>query len=442
MSKKIKTTFSKDLKAVQEQYIDYPYPSRNPEDERERLIQLYGSYLGELNHWLYSGKEGFENNFRVLVAGAGTGDAAIYFAEQLKNTNAEIVYLDFSKTSMVIAQKRAEIRNLKNITWINDSILNIPNLKLGLFDHINCVGVLHHLESPDLGLKILKNSLTPKGGMSLMVYATYGSTGVYHIQTLMQMVNKNATSRSEELKNGWAVLSGLPSSNWYVRGKELMNDLSMGDVGMYDLFLHKQDRSYTISEVYDFVTNAGLNFVDFTNSQSRLVLRLENYITDQTLLTELKKRDLVEQQAMCEIISGKLINHSFYVSNQKSPIASFDDLDNVPYFYMINGVTKQIYDYLELNPNLVDINYSWKSPVTGEELKITLPVTSFTKYLFKHMIPENMSFREIFDATMAEIGEKIEDKLLIQSVKHTLTVFQEAGLLLLRNKNVRKFVYF
>lgn len=157
------------------------------------------------------------------------------------------------------------------------------------------------------------------------------------------------------------------------------------------------------------------------------------------MLAELKKRDLVEQQAMCEIISGKLINHSFYVSNQKTSIASFDDLDNVPYFYMIHGIAKQIYEYLESNPNLVDINYSWKSPVTGEELKITLPVTSFTKYLFKHMIPENMSFRQIFDATMAETGEKIDDKLLVQSVKNTLSVFQEAGLLLLRNKNVKQF---
>ena len=182
--------------------------------------------MGELNHWLYNGKESFRDGFRILVAGAGTGDAVIYFAEQLKDTNAQIVYLDFSKTSMDIAKERAKIRGLKNIKWVNDSILNIPNLKLGLFDHINCIGVLHHLEDPDLGLKILKDSLTEKGGMSLMVYATYGSTGVYHMQTLMRMVNKNATSRAEEVKNGWAIINCLPSSNWYVRGKDLMNDLN------------------------------------------------------------------------------------------------------------------------------------------------------------------------------------------------------------------------
>ncbi|WPY00551.1 Class I SAM-dependent methyltransferase [Candidatus Trichorickettsia mobilis] len=433
--------FVKDIKAVQDQYLDYPYPLRDPEDEKKRLIWISGSYLGELNHWLYSGKESFRDGFRILVAGAGTGDAVIYFAEQLKDTNAQIVYLDFSKTSMDIAKERAKIRGLKNIKWVNDSILNIPNLKLGLFDHINCIGVLHHLEDPDLGLKILKDSLTEKGCMSLMVYATYGSTGVYHMQTLMQMVNKNATSRAEEVKNGWAIINCLPSSNWYVRGKDLMNDLTMGDVGMYDLFLHKQDRSYTIPELYDFVAKAGLHFIDFSHYQSRVFLRLENYITDQALLTELKKRDLVEQQAMCEIISGKIINHSFFVSKQKDTIASFDDLDNVPYFYTINGLAKQIYDYLEANSNLVggSINYSWKSPVICDNLNVSLPVVNFTKYLFKYMISETLSFREIFNAIIAEIGEKIDDKLLIQNIKNTLMPFEKAGVLLLRHKNVDLF---
>ena len=429
---------SNDLKQVQDQYLDYPYPLRNPEDDKTRLVKTCGDCLGELNHWLYGGKENFKDGFRVLVAGGGTGDGAIFLADQLKSTNAQIVYLDFSKNSMAIAQKRAEYRGLSNITWINDSILNIPNLKLGKFDYINCVGVLHHLESPDLGLKILKDSLTEKGGMCLMVYAKYGRTGVYQIQELMRMVNKNTASLQEEVKNGWSIMKGLPASNWYVRGKALISDIhTMGDIGLYDLFLHKQDRCYSIPELYDFVNKADLNFVDFVDSRSRMLLRLENFITDQELLTELKNRSVIEQQAICEIITGQIIKHGFFVSNQKSSIASFDNLDNVPYIYTINGLAKQIYEHLEVNPHLLGsmVNFNWKSELCGD-VKISLPVTSFTKYLFKYMIGENMSFREIFDATIAEVGEKVDDKLLIQSVKNTLTILQDAGALLLRNKNV------
>ena len=69
-------------------------------------------------------------------------------AEQLNNTNAEIVYLDFSKESMKIAKRRAGFRNLHNIVWVNDRIENIPALGLGKFDLIQCSGTLHHLKDP------------------------------------------------------------------------------------------------------------------------------------------------------------------------------------------------------------------------------------------------------------------------------------------------------
>ncbi len=154
MTKK-KIAKSKDLKQVQEHYLDYPYPHRNPEDDKTRLMKIYGDYLGEISHWLFDGKEDFKKGFRILIAGGGTGDSTVYLAEQLKDTDAEIVYLDFSKNSMKLAQERAKNRGLKNIKWLNDSILNLPDLKLGKFDYIQCSGVLHHLESPDDGLKAL-----------------------------------------------------------------------------------------------------------------------------------------------------------------------------------------------------------------------------------------------------------------------------------------------
>jgi 2-polyprenyl-3-methyl-5-hydroxy-6-metoxy-1,4-benzoquinol methylase len=164
MAAKTKTTKTKDikdlkgLKEVQEHYLDYPYLMRNPDDDKTRLLKVYGDYLGEINHWLFNGKKDFTKKFRVLIAGGGTGDSTVFLAEQLKDTDADVIYLDFSKNSMAIAQKRAEHRGLTNITWIHDSILNIPNLKLGKFDYITCTGVLHHLESPDAGLKILSDT--------------------------------------------------------------------------------------------------------------------------------------------------------------------------------------------------------------------------------------------------------------------------------------------
>lgn len=109
MAKRKKFIKTDNFKIVQKQYEDYPYPYRNPEEEKNRLVAVAGEYLGEINHWLFQGKENFKSKFRILIAGGGTGDAAIYLAYQLRNTNAEIVYLDFSQTSLEIAKKELKL---------------------------------------------------------------------------------------------------------------------------------------------------------------------------------------------------------------------------------------------------------------------------------------------------------------------------------------------
>jgi len=429
---------TKDLKQVQDHYLDYPYPHRNPEDDKTRLLKIYGDYLGEISHWLFEGKEDFKKGFRVLIAGGGTGDSTVYLAEQLKDTDAEIVYLDFSKNSMKIAQERAKNRGLKNITWINDSILNVPDLKIGKFDYIQCSGVLHHLESPDAGLKVLSDSLTEKGGMGIMVYAQYGRTGVYQIQEIMRMVNEGVQSRQEEVKNGWEVINALPQTNWYSRGKDLLADhVNHGDVGMYDMFLHKQDRAYTIPEIYEFVEKAGLNFVEFSSAHSRVILNIGNYIKNPELLKHLKKMDKVKQQAICEIMSGAIIKHSFYVSKKKKPIAKLTDLDNVPYIYTINNVPKQISDYLQVNQNLIggQMQFSWKSDLLGDAT-LNIPVSQYTEHLFRNMIDGTKSFKEIFKGIEKDMGKKIKDGDLASEVNRVFPALEEAGALLLRNKKI------
>lgn len=438
--KKIKnasTKISKDLTEVQRHYQDYPYPFRDPNQEKERLLAVCGEFLGELNHFLYKGKENFDNGFRCLIAGGGTGDSTIYLAEQLKNKNAEIIYLDFSKSSMEVAQKRAEIRGLKNIKWINDSILNIPDLKLGKFDYINCTGVLHHLANPDEGLKNLKDSLKPTGGMGLMVHAKYGRTGVYQIQDLMKMVNKDAKTHVEEIMNGKLILDNLPATNWYKRGWELFSDYqNFGDAGVYNMFLCKQDRAYSIPELYEFVENADLNFVDYLDPLEKILLRPENYIKDFSLLQKVKKMDKVTQEAICEILTGNIIKHSFYVSNQKDSVASLNDFNNIPYFYNIANFAKQIHEHLESNPAAVNntINFTINNGILNN-VNISMSILSNTKYICKYMAEEK-SLGEIFDAVRGELNKEISNEALLSEVKNVFTPLLNTNILLLRSKNL------
>src|SRR5207249_9481006 len=117
--------------------------------------------------YCFKGRSNFSQEFQVLVAGGGTGDQTIFLAEQLRhNRRAEVVHLDISEKCNEIARRRAEVRNLTNITWVHGSVLDLPSLKLGPFDYINCVGVLHHLKEPKAGLQALRSVLKDEGAMS------------------------------------------------------------------------------------------------------------------------------------------------------------------------------------------------------------------------------------------------------------------------------------
>ena len=179
---------------VRDQYEAYPYPARDPTDERTRLIAGSPSNLAEIDHYVFAGRADFATPFRALIAGGGTGDAAIMLAQQLgdrareRGTAApgEVVYIDLSGAARGIAEARARERGLTNIAFHQGSLLNLPELCLGDFDYIDCCGVLHHLDDPTAGLKALTEPLRAGGGMGLMVYAPLGRTGVYPAQAMLR----------------------------------------------------------------------------------------------------------------------------------------------------------------------------------------------------------------------------------------------------------------
>ena len=78
-------------------------------------------------------------------------------AEQLNDTNAELVYVDFSISSMHIAQRRIKMRGSLKVVWVKGWVESILFHGLGHFNYVSSTGVLHHLKSPDRGLRVLNN---------------------------------------------------------------------------------------------------------------------------------------------------------------------------------------------------------------------------------------------------------------------------------------------
>ena len=64
---------------VKEQYEAFPYPERDPAEERTRLITGSPSHPVELDHYVFAGKRDWRQPLRVLVAGGGTGDGPVSY---------------------------------------------------------------------------------------------------------------------------------------------------------------------------------------------------------------------------------------------------------------------------------------------------------------------------------------------------------------------------
>ena len=320
---------------VQAQYEAYPYPARDPAEEAQRLLIGSPSQLLEVNHFLFRGALDFDQPFRALVAGGGTGDATIMLAQQLADAGrgGEVVYLDLSTAAREIAEARAKARGLTNISFHKGSLLDLPRLRLGRFDYIDCCGVLHHLPDPPAGLDALKAVLTDNGGMGLMLYGSLGRRGVYDMQAMLRRLC-GGRPLAEQVATARRLLGALPDCNWFKRNP-FIDDHKLGDNELVDLLLHSQDRAYRVAEIGELVEQAGLKLVTFMEP-----VRYDpaTYLDDPGLLAGLKGLTPLERAAFAEELCGNMKVHVFYVSAAaQATVAEIEGPQTVPCLKNLEG---------------------------------------------------------------------------------------------------------
>jgi len=327
---------------VRAQYEDFPFPLRDPRDESKRLVVTDQDSLGKLNHYCFAGRQSFGNGFRVLVAGGGTGDHTIFLAEQLRDYDARVTYIDISRASMDIAKERGRIRQLNNIEWHHGSLLDVASLGLAPFDVISCTGVLHHLPDPERGIKALRGVLAPQGAMSLMLYGRTGRLAVYAAQELMRLVNEGVDDPKVKAQHARALVQCLPESNWLLRGgdpRKIQTDYLDDESNLYDVLLHEQDRAYSVPEIYAFLAGAQLELIEFTSFFSEppccpFMYDPLSWIVAPTVRAHVAKMSRPQRQAIAEAMNCVLTCHGFYAAPKAAErVASPKEPDMVPYFF-------------------------------------------------------------------------------------------------------------
>jgi SAM-dependent methyltransferase len=323
-------TVSPPLDDVRAQYEALPYPPRDPRDEAIRLITGTPSHILEVNHYLFSGRLNFNRPFRALVAGGGTGDACIMLAQQLADRRCpgEVVYLDLSTASRQIAEARAKARGLRNIQFHTGSLLDLPNMPIGQFDYIDCTGVLHHLTDPTAGMQALASVLEPEGGIGVMLYGEYGRSGVYPLQQLLRTLAPPSMALEDRIAMAKRLIRFLPTTNLFRRNPYLNDHVTGGDAGLYDLLLHSCDRAFTVPEIGELATAAGLRVVAFLEP-----VRYEpaTYMSDPVIARQASSLPLVERAAFAERLAGNLRTHVFYATRAGfDTVARPEDTQAIP----------------------------------------------------------------------------------------------------------------
>ncbi|MGX9350151.1 class I SAM-dependent methyltransferase [Shimia sp. W99] len=318
--------------SITEQYDTYPYPARDPKDERKRLVRGSPSHPVEMDHFLFGGKRNWRTPIRILVAGGGTGDALVQLAQTLTSAKRpyEITYLDLSTKAREIAEARIAERRLSNVTFHTASLLDAPDF--GTFDYIDCCGVLHHLPDPDAGFRALSAALSPEGGMGLMVYAPYGRAGVYQLQSAFGTLSQGMSAK-DRLKLGKAVLKAVPDAHSFKRNQVLV-DHKKSDAGFYDLLLHSQDRPYTVGELAEALRLADLKPAGF--------LPAAQYDLDRLLPEGVERpegMDAIAAMDVAEKLRGTIKTHVVYAvpAARDVPQANPKDPWAVPHFKSLAG---------------------------------------------------------------------------------------------------------
>ena len=241
---------------VRKQYEENPYP---------RWVKLgisikaktIAAVCDELNLKLYS--ENIQDVFApsLLIAGCGTGQQSIEAASRI--SNCQVTAVDLSLASLAYAQRKSSALSFTNIDYLQADILHLH--KIGkLYDIIESAGVLHHMDEPMVGWRILVDLLKPGG---LMKIGLYSELARRHIAEIREEIKKLGIGTSEtEIRNFRQLLA--ESSN---KNHQLLTDSTdfYSLSTLRDLIFHEQEHRFTIHKIKTCLDELGVKFCGFEN---------------------------------------------------------------------------------------------------------------------------------------------------------------------------------
>ena len=253
---------NKTSQLVRSQYEENPYPrwlsipAMKQRNIRRALKQFFPHY---------SPPTFLDGPIKILVAGCGTGQQPIQTA--MTYDNVDVLAVDISKSSLAYAIRMARRYKVENIQFMQGDILQLS--KLGeRFHIIECSGVLHHMENPLQGWKVLSDLLVNNGLMSIALYSEKARQQIAAAREIIQreqIIPDQDSIRAfrrrilrHEMNDTLYELSKL--ADFYATSP------------CRDLIFHFKEHRYTIPQLESALSSLDLEFIGFEFSDNASVI--------------------------------------------------------------------------------------------------------------------------------------------------------------------------
>ena len=243
---------------VRDQYEKSPYPRWINLAAAQGQIPI-AKIINNINLNIYDHNINEIERPEILIAGCGTGQHSIGTATRFKSS--KILAIDLSLSSLAYAKRKTEELNIGNIEYMQADILDIGRLNKQ-FDIIESSGVLHHMENPMTGWKVLTTCLKPGG---LMKIGLYSELARQHIVKIREEIKKLGIGLSDhEIKNLRDIIirSDKDHHNLIIKSNDFYS-LST----LRDLLFHVQEHRFNIPLIKDHLDELGLKFCGFESKK-------------------------------------------------------------------------------------------------------------------------------------------------------------------------------
>jgi SAM-dependent methyltransferase len=170
--------------------------------------------------------------------------------------------VDLSLASLAYSQRKTTELGITNLEYLQADILKLDQLEKN-FDIIESAGVLHHMEEPMAGWRVLTDLLTPGGLMKIGLYSELARRHIVEVRKDIALL-KVGTSGSDIRGYRQRLADSDDENHQLLTTSGDFFSLST----LRDLIFHVQEHRFTLPQIQNCLDELGLKFCGFENTDA------------------------------------------------------------------------------------------------------------------------------------------------------------------------------